>query len=100
MSDKSSDNGENYVSYAKDFFNKKNEQNVYLNGYSATSGKDWWYDLMPNVYFYQLYSLYPDADADFETQFTEVADRWLEAVYKLGGSSATLDCSGYESPGI
>ncbi len=84
--DKSSDNGENYVSYAKDFFNKKNEQNVYLNGYSATSGKDWWYDLMPNVYFYQLYSLYPDADADFETQFTEVADRWLEAVYKLGGS--------------
>lgn len=84
--DKTSDNGENYVSYAKDFFNKKNGQNVYLNGYSATSGNDWWYDLMPNIYFYQLYSLYPDADADFETQFIKVADRWLEAVYKLGGS--------------
>ncbi|WP_455497616.1 LamG domain-containing protein [Coprobacter sp.] len=84
--DKTSDNGENYVSYAKDFFNKKNGQNVYLNGYSSTSGNDWWYDLMPNVFFYQLYSLYPDTDADFKAQFIKVADRWLDAVYKLGGS--------------
>ena len=76
--DKSSQNGINWVIKSKDFFNKKNSQNVYLNGYSSTSGTDWWYDLMPNVFFYQLYSQYPDIP-DFENQFTTVADRWLTA---------------------
>lgn len=80
--------GENWVQKAKDFFNKKNEQNVYLNNYITSSGHDWWYDLMPNVYFYQLYDLYPQADPDFETQFITVADRWLNAVYQLGGKTS------------
>ena len=49
--DKSNQNGINWVSMTKDFFNIKNGQNVYLNSYSTTSGNDWWYDVMPNVYF-------------------------------------------------
>lgn len=84
--DKSNQNGINWVEKAKDFYNSKNGQNVYLNGYNAQSGKDWWYDLMPNVFFYQLYTQYP-AISDFESQFSTIADRWLEAVYKMGGSS-------------
>lgn len=68
-----------------EFFNRKNGENVYLNGFSAKSGNDWWYDLMPNVYFYQLYDLMPDASPYFESQFVSVADRWLQAVYQLGG---------------
>jgi hypothetical protein len=84
--DKSSQNGVNWVIKSKDFFNKANNQLVYLNGYSATSGSDWWYDLMPNVFFYQLYSQYPDV-SDFTLQFTTVADRWLDAVYAMGGST-------------
>ncbi len=83
--DQTNNFGRNWVPLVKDFFNLKNGQNVYLNGYSAASGGDWWYDMMPNVYFYQLYHLYPDADPDFAGQFTTVADRWLDAVYKLGG---------------
>lgn len=83
--DKSAQYGENWVVKLKNFFNKKNGQNVYLNNYSAASGGDWWYDLMPNIYFYQLYSLYPQADADFDGQLVTIADRWLDAVYKLGG---------------
>lgn len=84
--DKSSQFGNNWVIKTKDFFNKANGQNVYLNGSSAVSGNDWWYDLMPNVFFYQLYSLYPGT-TDFNTQFTTVADRWLSAVYAMGGST-------------
>ncbi|HYG40454.1 MAG TPA: LamG-like jellyroll fold domain-containing protein [Cytophagales bacterium] len=84
--DKSNQNGINWVEKAKDFYNSKNGQNVYLNGYNVQSGKDWWYDVMPNVFFYQLYTQYP-AVPDFEIQFTTIADRWLEAVYKMGGSS-------------
>lgn len=86
--DKSSQNGYNWVAMAKDFFNAKNNQDVYLNNYSATSGSDWWYDVMPNVYFYQMRSLYPDAAPEFDEQFTTVADRWLYSVQQLGGSSA------------
>ncbi|MDD4712157.1 MAG: T9SS type A sorting domain-containing protein [Bacteroidales bacterium] len=76
----------NWVVKVKDFFNLKNGQNVYLNNYSNTTGSDWWYEVMPNVYFYQLYALYPEADADFKTQFVTIADRELEVLHKLGGT--------------
>lgn len=85
--DKSNQPGMNWVAATIDFFNSRNGQNVYLNGYSTTSGNDWWYDLMPNVYFYQLRSLYPDAAPEFASQFISVADRWLDCVGKLGGST-------------
>jgi hypothetical protein len=84
--DKSSQNGINWVQKTKDFFNKANQQNIYLNAYSGTSGNDWWYDVMPNVFFYQMYSQYP-SDTDFQNQFTTIADRWLDAVYHMGGAS-------------
>lgn len=85
--DKSHQDGMNRVAMVKDFFNRKNGQNVYLNSYSTTSGHDWWYDVMPNVYFYQLRSLYPDAAPEFASQFISVADRWLICVNQLGGST-------------
>lgn len=71
-----------------DFFNAANGQNVYLNNFSARSGKDWWYDLMPNVYFYQLCSIaeMPD-DALASWQYRSVADQWLKAVMALGGDT-------------
>lgn len=76
----------NWVSKVKDFFNLRNGQHIYLNNYSANTGNDWWYETMPNVFFYQLMTLYPNVDADFDTQFTTVADRWLDVVFKLGGT--------------
>lgn len=85
--DKSNQAGTNWVLKTKEFFNRNNDQDVYLNNYVTTSGTDWWYDVMPNIFFYQLYSLYP-ATTDFNTQFTTVADRWLEAVHAMGGSTA------------
>ncbi len=88
--DKRDVGGIDYVGMSRNFFNLKNGQNVYLNGYAATSGGDWWYDLMPNVYFYQLYTLYtPDAYPQWREQFKSVASRWHEAVVLLGGDSYT-----------
>ncbi|MGE5428016.1 MAG: LamG-like jellyroll fold domain-containing protein [Methylococcaceae bacterium] len=86
--DKSNQNGRNWVAMTKDFFNLKNGQNVYLNSYSTQSGNDWWYDVMPNVYFYQLKSLYPNAAPQYKDQFTSVANQWLKAVEQLGGSTS------------
>lgn len=83
---KSNQGGINWVEKSKDFFNKANNQNVYLNGYSTSSGNDWWYDVMPNIFFYQLFTQYP-ATSDYNTQFVSVADQWLTAVRAMGGST-------------
>ena len=85
--DKENQKGINWISMIKEFFNKKNEQNVYLNTSQGGTGGDWWYEIMPNIFFYQLYTLYPDADEEFESQFISVANRQLEVVQLLGGKT-------------
>lgn len=84
--DKSDQFGKNWVMMSQDFFNVKNGENIYLNGNNTSSGHDWWYDMMPNVYFYQLADLYPNIGGEKDTQFITIADRMLEAVKKMGGS--------------
>ncbi|MEI6412302.1 MAG: LamG-like jellyroll fold domain-containing protein [Bacteroidota bacterium] len=86
--DKSNQFGRNWVQMSQDFFNKANGENLYLNNAGASSGSDWWYDLMPNMYFYQLYNLYPNLGAEADAQFTTIADRFLDAVRAMGGSDA------------
>jgi hypothetical protein len=82
--DKSNQNGNNWVLMCEEFFNNRPEENVYLNGWVANSGNDWWYDTMPNIFFYQLYDLYRGT-GDFENQLLLVADQWLRAVESMGG---------------
>ena len=76
----------NLLEGVMDFYNQQNGEQVYLNGFSSRSGHDWWYDVMPNVYFYQLYQLAQLPD-EAEEQYISVADRWLEAVHSLGGDT-------------
>ena len=85
--DKTTHNGYNWVLFCEEFFNKRPEENVYLNHPVSQSGDDWWYSTMPNIFFYQLNSIYPGT-GDFDYQFTSVADQWLKAVITMGGSSA------------
>jgi hypothetical protein len=84
--DKSNQNGYNWVRMAREFFNNRPEENVYLNHPSTESGNDWWYATMPSVFFYQLYDLYPDTD-DFDYQLRSVAIQWLTAIETMGGSA-------------
>ena len=84
--DKSRQNGTNWVLMAEDFFNRRQEEDVYLNNFNGQSGHDWWYDTMPNVFFYQLFDFYPQV-GHFQQQFSTVADRWLQAVKAMGGSA-------------
>ncbi|MBK9736633.1 MAG: T9SS type A sorting domain-containing protein [Saprospiraceae bacterium] len=72
---------------AQDFYNKANGENIYLNNSSAGSGGDWWYDVMPNVYFYQLYDKFPDFNPEANFQFRSIADKFLEATQKMGGKA-------------
>jgi len=84
--DKSNQNGYNWVLGCEEFFNRRPEENVYLNSPTDQSGDDWWYATMPNIFFYQLYDLYPGT-GDFEHQFISVAEQWLKAVIAMGGSA-------------
>ncbi len=83
--DKSNQHGHNWVLYCEEFFNNRPEENIYLNHPSASSGDDWWYETMPNVFFYQLYDRYPET-GDFQYQFTTIADQWLSAIWGMNGS--------------
>ncbi len=85
--DKSNQFGKNWLDMSRDFFAKSSGENIYLNNKGGGSGSDWWYDLMPNVYFYQLCDLYPPAPGSIaEGQFLSVADAFLASVRALGGS--------------
>jgi len=84
--DKSDQDGHNWPLYCEEYFNRRPSENVYLNNPVASSGNDWWYETMPNVFFYQLNYFYPHT-GDFDYQVTTLADRWLEAVEAMGGST-------------
>lgn len=85
--DKTGQFGYNWVSLCQNWFNASAQEGVYLNNPGGTSGSEWWYDLMPNIFFYQLYSLYPNV-GNFQSQFTSVADRWFAALKAMGAGTA------------
>ena len=90
--DKSNQFGKNWVLLSEEYFNKASGEDVYLNNPEGSSGSDWWYETMPNIFFYQLNDLYPHT-GDFDYQFIRIADRWLEAVEAMGGNTTP-----WESP--
>ncbi len=85
--DKTNQAGTNWVLMAEEWFNSKNGENVYLNSPSTVTGNDWWYETMPNVFAFQIASLYPST-GDFRSRIPVVAGRWRAAVTAMGGSTA------------
>ncbi|MEG8947130.1 LamG-like jellyroll fold domain-containing protein [Rosettibacter firmus] len=79
--------GYDWIKMSREYFNKRPEMNVYKNSPYDNSYDDWWYETIPNLFFYQLYSLYPDIE-DYDYQFKTIAERFLEVV-KLSGGNVT-----------
>lgn len=84
--DKRNQFGQNWALMSEEWFNRRSSQNVYKNHPVDDSGDDWWYETMPNLFFYQLNALYPGV-GDFSAQFRTVVDRWLQAATVMGGST-------------
>ncbi|MFA3784100.1 LamG-like jellyroll fold domain-containing protein [Melioribacteraceae bacterium 4301-Me] len=84
--DKRNQNGFDWVKMSREYFNKRPEMNIYKNSPNDNSFDDWWYETMPNVFFYQLYTLYKNVE-DYDYQFRTIADRFLEVVRLSGGGT-------------
>ncbi|MFA6542511.1 MAG: laminin G, partial [Bacteroidota bacterium] len=85
--DKRNQDGVDWVSMCREWFNTLPSEQIYLNGPRASSGDDWWYETMPNVFFFQLYDLHPEI-SEFQIQSSIIADRMLASVRGMGGSAA------------
>ncbi|MDD2197441.1 MAG: T9SS type A sorting domain-containing protein [Bacteroidales bacterium] len=83
--DKSNQFGNNWASMAREFFNKRPQENIYLNHPQTNSGSDWWYETMPNVFFMQLKNLYPEIKV-FDDQLMVIANQWMLALRGMGAS--------------
>ncbi len=83
--DKSDQFDENWASMVREFFNRRPEENIYLNHPVTSSGHDWWYETMPNIFYMQARYLYPDI-AVFDEQLPVMASQWKRALRAMGAS--------------
>ncbi|WP_432713037.1 hypothetical protein [Pedobacter sp.] len=82
--DKRRSSGINYVAMLKNYFNRETGWDIMMNNTSPEVallgggyGRDWWYDVYPNVLFYAIYEQYPN-----EPGFREIAKAIAEKFYK------------------
>lgn len=83
--DKSNQLGYNWASMIREYFNRREQENIYLNHPVTSSGHDWWYETMPNVFFMQLKYLYPEIQV-FREQLPVMANQWMRALRAMGAS--------------
>jgi hypothetical protein len=84
--DKSNQFGHNWALMCQEFFNKRPAENIYLNHPATSSGNDWWYETMPNIFYLQLKSFYPEI-AVFDEQLEPMASQWFKALQHMGASA-------------
>ncbi|MEO8795252.1 MAG: hypothetical protein ABI390_07265, partial [Daejeonella sp.] len=90
--DKSRQENLNYVGMLKNYFNKDTGWDIMMNNTAPEVallgggyGRDWWYDVYPNVLFYAIYDQYPD-EPGFETIARQIADKFYKADSILNGN--------------
>jgi hypothetical protein len=90
--DKSNSQNRNYVGMLKNYFNKETGWNIMMNNtcpavamLGGGYGRDWWYDLYPNVLFYAIYDKYP-GEPGFKEIARSIADKFYEADSILNGN--------------
>ena len=90
--DKTNQNGVNYVKMTQNYFNKDNGWNIMMNNTNPQVallgggyGRDWWYDVVPNVLFYALCDLYPNVEGADSLQRI-IADQFYRADSVLAGN--------------
>ncbi|PWS26919.1 hypothetical protein DHW03_12915 [Pedobacter yonginense] len=89
--DKSKQNGMNYTGMLKNYFNSDTKWNIMMNNTAPEVallgggyGRDWWYDVYPNVLFYAICEQYPN-EKDFDWIAKSIAEKFYKADSILNG---------------
>lgn len=90
--DKSNQNGMNYVAMLKNYYNIDTGWDIMMNNTAPEVallgggyGRDWWYDVYPNLLFYAIYTKYP-AQKDFDKIARSIAEKFFKADSILNGN--------------
>lgn len=90
--DKTDQNGYNWVKMAQNYFNSDNGWNIVMNNtcpevalLGGGYGRDWWYDVYPNILFYAVSEVFPGVDGAEKIQRT-VAEQFAKADSVLNGN--------------
>jgi hypothetical protein len=82
----------NYVGMLKNYFNKETGWNIMMNNtcpevalLGGGYGRDWWYDVYPNLLFYAVYDQYPN-EPGFDEIAKSIADKFYNADLILNGN--------------
>lgn len=80
--DKSNQDGVDYVTMIRQFFNKKNGTNLILNGLNRKAGSSFWYEIWPAMAYSMLVDLYPQKE-ELQEPMRVTVDKWLDVVSAL-----------------
>lgn len=90
--DKTQQNGYNYVKMVQNYFNSDNGWNIMMNNtcpevalLGGGYGRDWWYDVLPNVLFYAVSDVFPNVENADHIQRT-IAEQFVKADSVLNGN--------------
>jgi len=90
--DKTNQGGFNYVKMAQNYFNSDTRWNIVMNNTNPAVamagggyGRDWWYDVYPNVLYYGVAALFPDVANEAYIQ-RRVAEQFCKADSVLNGN--------------
>lgn len=90
--DKTNVGGRNYVAMLKNYYNSETGWDIMMNNtcpevalLGGGYGRDWWYDVYPNVLFYAIYDKYPNEPGLTEIA-RKIADKFYEADRILNGN--------------
>lgn len=90
--DKTNQQNRNYVSMLKNYFNKDTGWDIMMNNtcpevalLGGGYGRDWWYDVYPNLLFYAVYDQYPK-EPEFDKIAKTIAEKFFKADSILNGN--------------
>lgn len=90
--DKTNQDGYNYVKMVQNYFNSDNGWNIIMNNTNPDVallgggyGRDWWYDVFPNVLYYAVSDVFPDVEGSDEIMHT-IAEQFCKADSVLNGN--------------
>lgn len=90
--DKTNQHGYNFVKMSQNYYNSDNNWNIVMNNTNPEIailgggyGRDWWYDVYPNLLFYAVSALFPDVE-NANSIMHSVAEQFFKSDSVLDGN--------------